>query len=106
MFLAQRFWPLDDDGMLLLRTPKTFEPTRSGSGDAEALGERFPRIRTLFERLHPGSQAQFCTFPFPVGDGGDGFSWVKIGKQRIVELPACFQVRTKSFGLRWSDDQR
>ncbi len=27
------------------------------------------------------------------------------GEQRIVELPACFQVRTQAFGLCCIDDQ-
>src|SRR5947209_3346502 len=75
LFQPQRFLSasvVEVDKLLSVRS-KTFEPTRSGTSQTHASGQRLPLIRTLLKDLHRGPQAQFRTFPFVMGDRGDGF---------------------------------
>ena len=69
---------------------RTARPTRSGSGDTKASGQKLPLIRTLFESLVCGPQARFRTFPIPkvVGTRGGRICWIEIGDQKgRVEIP-------------------
>jgi len=85
---------------------RTFRPTRSGFGDAEASGQGLPFIRTLLQNLYHGLQARFHTCPLVVGDRGNGFWWGQIGQQACgvqVTLhrpnPALARVPTLRQGL-------
>jgi hypothetical protein len=71
---------IQEDGLLSVRN-KTFRPTRSGSGDAEASGHPLPLSHTLLDTLHRGQQARFRTFPILLGDGGSGFCCWQVGQQ-------------------------
>src|SRR5690349_6978313 len=60
---CQRFSSSSTEAELLLAARKTLRQTRSGSGNAKALGESFPRFSTLLHLLYCCPQARLRTFP-------------------------------------------
>ena len=60
---------------------KTSGQTRSGTGNTHALGESFPRIRTLLYLLYRCPQARLRTFPGGLGNRGNERSGIKMGHQ-------------------------
>jgi len=82
LFLPQRFSSAVLVDELLSVRHRTLRQTRSGAGDAHASRQGLPLFRTLNESLHRCPQAQVRTFPFVMGDGGDGVWWIKMGCQK------------------------
>ena len=66
---------------LLMVARKTFGQTRSGTGNTHALGQNFPRSRTLVDILYCCPQARLRTFPGGLGNRGDESSEIKMGRQ-------------------------
>jgi len=58
------------EARLLLDADKTFEQTRSGTGNTHALGQDLPRIRTLDGGLSCCPQARLRTLPEILGKRG------------------------------------
>lgn len=67
---------------------KTFEPTRSCSGNTKASRQDLPLIRTLIQSLHLGSQARLRALPRFGGDGGNEVFGVQKGQQAgAIQVP-------------------
>ena len=66
----------------MLDADKTFEQTRSGTGNTHALGQDLPRIRALDGGLSCCPQARLRTFPGSLGKRGKEGLHIKMRRQK------------------------
>src|SRR5436190_16987194 len=81
------FYAIMTIAQLLMVARKTFGQTRSGTGNTHALGQNFPRSRTLVDILYCCPQARLRTLPVPLGNRGDKGCAVEMGcQERRVQV--------------------
>ena len=78
------FSPAGEEKQLWCGFAPTLGQTRSGTGDAHALGHDLPLFRTFFDSLVCCPQARLRTFPGNdiLGTRGDGLCWIEMGCQK------------------------
>ena len=70
------------EARLLLDVDKTFEQTRSGTGNTHALGQNLPRIRALDDCLSCCPQARLRTLPEILGNRGKEGLHIQMRRQK------------------------